>query len=216
MKIGIELNGVLRDTIGKFKQVYEKHLVDGYQDFFKEKTYNIDLSGNTEINETLDNFEYKIISNVTSLDLLKHFAFQSKEELYDFMYNDYTMEIFGHAGSTEILGMNDFNDFYIENRDNHEIFIISDEIGKSKPASLFFLSKFGCLVENVKFYNEFTINSMWDTIDILLTANPVLLLNHPKNKKIIKYKTSYNEDIISTHEISSIKELKFKINEIYD
>jgi hypothetical protein len=36
-------------------------------------------------------------------------------------------------------------------RDNHDILIVSDEIGKSKPASLFFISKFGCLVESVNF-----------------------------------------------------------------
>ena len=28
MRIGIEINGVLRDTIGKFTQLYEKHLID--------------------------------------------------------------------------------------------------------------------------------------------------------------------------------------------
>ena len=27
-RIGIEINGVLRDTIGKFKQIYEKNLLD--------------------------------------------------------------------------------------------------------------------------------------------------------------------------------------------
>jgi hypothetical protein len=124
------------------------------------------------------------------------------------------MEIFGHAGSVEISGMIDFNDFYLDVRDNHDIIIVSDEIGKSKPASLFFISKFGCLVESVKFYSESTINSLWDSIDILLTANPKLLLNHPENKIVIKYNTSYNSDIKTEYEISTIKELKSKIEEI--
>jgi hypothetical protein len=216
MRIGIELNGVLRDTIGKFKQIYEKHLIENYQDMFTEKTYKLDESGNTELNNPPEPFNYKVISDVTSFNLLNHFAFQSGEELYDFMYNDHTMEIFGHAGSVEIMGMNDFNDFYLEYRDKHDIIVISDEIGKSKPASLFFLAKFGCLVESVKFYNEITINSMWDSIDVLLTANPNLLLNHPENKITIKFKTSYNENVHVKHEISSIKELNSKIKEIYD
>ena len=99
-------------------------------------------------------------------------------------------------------------------RDNHDITIVSDEIGKSKPASLFFISKFGCLVESVKFYSESTINSLWDSIDILLTANPKLLLTHPENKIVIKYNTSYNSDIKTEHEISTIKELKSKIDKI--
>jgi hypothetical protein len=125
------------------------------------------------------------------------------------------MEIFGHAGSVEYSGMNDLNDFYLDMRENHDVIIVSDEIGKSKPASLFFLSKFGCLVENVKFYSESTINSLWSSVDVLLTANPNLLLNHPDSVTIIKYETFYNQNIESTYSIKTIKELKQKIEEIY-
>jgi hypothetical protein len=125
------------------------------------------------------------------------------------------MEIFGHSGSVEASSMMDLNEFYFDMRDKYEITIVSDEIGKSKPASLFFISKFGCLIENIKFYSETTINSMWDSIDVLLTANPNLLLNYPKDKLVIKYNTVYNKDVSSEHEISSIKELKTKIENIY-
>jgi hypothetical protein len=124
------------------------------------------------------------------------------------------MEIFGHAGSVETSSMMDFNDFYLDTRDNHDILIVSDEMGKSKPASLFFISKFGCLVETVKFYSESTINSMWESIDVLLTANPNLLLNHPKDKVVIKYETSYNQEIDVEHSITKLKELQNKIKEL--
>jgi hypothetical protein len=112
------------------------------------------------------------------------------------------------------MGLLDFNDFYLDMRENHDILIVSDEIGKSKPASLFFISKFGCLVECVKFYSESTINSLWDSVDILLTANPKLLLNHPENKIVIKFETIYNKEIDSKHAITSLKQLKSKIEEI--
>jgi hypothetical protein len=112
--------------------------------------------------------------------------------------------------------MMDFNEFYLDMRDSHDILIVSDEMGKSKPASLFFISKFGCLVETVKFYSESTINSLWDSIDILLTANPTLLLNHPKDKIVIKYDTLYNQDINVEHSITTLKELKTKITELHD
>ena len=76
-RIGIEVNGVLRDTIEKFKQVYEKQLIDN-QNEFKLQTYKIDMSGNTEEETLPDPFEYKIIDNtISSLDLLKHFSFQN-------------------------------------------------------------------------------------------------------------------------------------------
>jgi hypothetical protein len=125
------------------------------------------------------------------------------------------MEIFGHAGSTETMTFNDFNEFYVDNRTEHDIVIVSDEIGKSKPASLFFLSKFGCLTEKVKFYSNTTINSMWDEIDILLTSNPTLLLEHPKNKIVVKYVTEYNKDIESEYEITTLKDLNDKLKQIW-
>ena len=160
-------------------------------------------------------FEYKVISDLDSLDILNHLSFKDKDELYDFLYKEHTMEIFGHSGSVEMSSMNDLNEFYLDIRESHEVLIMSDEIGKSKPASLFFLSKFGCLVETIKFYSEITINSLWDSIDILLTSNPNLLLNHPKDKMVIKYETNYNKDIVCKNTITSLKEIKNKILEIY-
>ena len=195
MRIGIELNGVLRDTLRKIQQEYEK--------WYIENSFNED-----------EEFKYEVITKLTSLEISKHLKFKNEDELYDFLYKEHTMEIFGHAGSVETSGMMDFNDFYLDVRDNHDITIVSDEIGKSKPASLFFISKFGCLVESIKFYSESTINSLWESIDILLTANPKLLLNHPENKTVIKFDTVYNSDIKTEHSISSIKEFKTKIEEI--
>jgi hypothetical protein len=192
MRIGIDLNGVLRDTLGKIEQVYDKFYLsneDGESDF-----------------------KYEIIDPIDSLNLLKHFKFPSDNDLYEFLYIEHPMEIFGHAPSVEYTGMNDLNDFYIDMRDNHEIIIVSDEIGKSKPATLFFLSKFSCLVENIKFYSEQTKNNMLDSIDVLLTANPDLLLN--EDKIVIKYEQIYNQNITSKYSINKIKDLKNKITEI--
>lgn len=198
MRIGIELNGVLRDTLKKIQQEYEKWYLENP---FKEE-------------DEEDDFKYEVISDLNSLDISKHLKFRDNDELYDFLYKEHTMEIFGHAGSVEPSGLLDFNDFYLDMREEHDILIVSDEIGKSKPASLFFISKFGCLVECVKFYSESTINSLWNSVDILLTANPNLLLNHPKDKLVIKFNTVYNKDIEFEHNISSLKELKTKIQEI--
>jgi hypothetical protein len=198
MRIGIELNGVLRDTLKKIQQEYEKwYLNNPFRDENEE-----------------DDFKYEVLSELTTLDIFSHLKFRSEDELYDFLYKEHTMEIFGHAGSVEPSGLVELNEFYLDMRESHDIIVVSDEIGKSKPASLFFISKFGCLVESVKFYSESTINSLWDSVDILLTANPKLLLNHPKNKIVIKFNTTYNSDVESEFHISSLKELKTKIQEI--
>lgn len=212
MRIGIDINGVLRDTNLKFTQLYEKHLVES-SDENQSNTYELTFSGDTEEVSGMtktnaeDNFKYEILSAINTTNLLNHFTFPSNDDLFSFMYEEYTMELFGHAPSTELNTFNLLNDFYYDNRENLDIKIISNEIGKSKPASLFFLSKFGCLIEGVFFYSEITKSNMWESVDILLTANPDLLLNYPKGKFVIKYNTSYNKEIKSDFEISSLSEL---------
>jgi hypothetical protein len=218
-RIGIEINGVLRDTIGKFKQLYEKHLVDVDHD---ETLQSFDLefdpenSGSTELSIIEDKtfFNYEIKNEVTSLNLMNHFAFRSKDELYSFMYEDYTMELFGHAPSTEINTFNILNELYYKIRENHDLIIVSDEIGKSKPSSLFFLSKFGCLIEKVLFYSEVTKNKMFDEIDVLLTSNPALLLTKYEDKTLVKFETEYNKHIDCNFTIRSLSEFEDVINKI--
>jgi len=197
MRIGIEINGVLRNTIGKIEQTYQKFLID--------KTDGI---------ENEESFEYSMTLPVDSLSLKDHFKFQNDEELFSFLYEEFPMEIFGHSQSSEYSTFNDLNEVYLNLRDNHDLVIVSDEIGKSKPASLFFISKFGCQLEKIKFYSNYTINSMWEEIDLLLTANPALLLEHPSDKILIKYETDYNKNIKTSHSIKSLKEFEDKLKEI--
>ncbi len=198
MRIAIEINGVLRNTINKIEQTYQKYYID--------KTDGIE----DEI------FNYGMSLPVTSLQLQDHFKFQNDDELFSFLYEEFPMEIFGHSQSVEYSTFTDLNEIYINLRDNHDLLIVSDEIGRSKPASLFFLSKFGCLLEKVKFYSNSTINSMWDEIDVLLTSNPALLLEHPSDKLLIKFETEYNKEINTIHSITSIKELEDKLKKIIE
>lgn len=213
MKIGIEINGVLRNTIGKFKTVYEKYMTPDDEDVIL-KTYQIGLSGDTNNEEIEDAFEYGLISEPTSLDLLSHFKFKSPEELFQFMFEEFPMEIFGHAMSSEINSFNLLNEFYIQNREDHEIYLISDEISKSKPATLFFLSKFGCLIENIIFYNDKTKKKVLLNFDLIVTSNPNLIVDYRNKFSIIKYNTSYNQDLEHIYNIDSLSELNEKIKNI--
>lgn len=95
MRIGIEINGVLRDTLGKIEQTYQK--------FFIDKVEGI---------EDENDFKYEILKPVDSLELNTHFKFQNEDELYSFLYEEFPMEIFGHAQSTEYSTFNDLNDVY--------------------------------------------------------------------------------------------------------
>lgn len=214
MRIGIEVNGVLRDTIEKFKQVYEKHLIEKNEDDFISKTFEIDEFGKEEEKTEITNFEYKFLNDIDSLNLMNHFSFQSEEELFSFMFEEFPMHIFGHASSTEMTTFNLLNEFYLNNRDNHDLVIISDEMGKSKPATLFFLSKFGCLFESVIFYNQITSDKILSSFDLIVTSNPDIIINYSDKLTIIKFETAYNKQVKAEHTIISLKELSETLNKI--
>ena len=191
MKIAVDVNGVLRNTLGKAEEVYQKFFID---DYIKE--------------EGEEDFEYKLNLPITSLNLLDHFVFPDKESLYDFLYVDFPMNIFGHAPSVKPNSFNVMNEIYEDLRDNHDIYIISDEIQKSKPATLFFLSKYGSLVEKIIFYSKITLEDVISNYDLIITSNPDLLMFENPNLIKVKYKTSYNEDIKSDYTIENLEDLK--------
>ena len=208
MRIAFDVNGVLRDTFLKSEQIYQKFYID---EFDREKTssFNEETEEFEEDKINDEDFEYSLNLPVTSLDNLEeHFKFPDKDDLFNFFYIDFPMQIFGHAPSVSANTFNILNEIYEELRDDHEILVVSDEIQKSKPATLFFLSKYGCLVEKIKFYSNITINDMWNEVDIFITANPNLIKNPLSGKTIVKYETSYNEDIKSDYTIKDLKEIK--------
>jgi hypothetical protein len=190
MKIAFEVNGVLRNTFGKAEEVYQKFFIDDY------------VKGEEE-----EEFEFKLNLPITSTTLSNHFVFQDEERLMEFFYVDFPMNIFGHSQSMENSTFHDLNDIYKDLRDDHELVIISNEFEKSKPATLFFLSKFGCMFEKIIFYNQFTEDEVLSEFDLIISAQPQIL-DKEHNYKTVKYKTTYNESVDSDFEIETLKEFK--------
>jgi hypothetical protein len=61
----------------------------------------------------------------------------------------------------------------------------------------------------VIFYNEITKDQVLSKFDLIVTSNPDIIINY---ENVIKYETMYNQNIESKETITSIKELKLKIN----
>lgn len=214
MKIAIEVNGVLRDTIGKLIQVYEKFLIEKNEETESETFEILEDSEELSPTKTENNFKYEIVEPVDSLNIGNHFKFQNKEEQFEFFYEEFPMHIFGHASSTEMTSFNDLNDFYTNFRNENEIWVISDEIGKSKPATLFFLSKFGCLIENISFYNTVTSDKILSSFDLIVTSNPDIIINYSNRLRVIKFETAYNKQVEAEYTITSLKQLPETLNKI--
>lgn len=182
MKIGITLNEVIRDFIGQLKYVYGKYYKEDLEDIVIEEW-----------------------------DLLKYFKFPNELKLNEFLYSEAPMEIFAHADQLHtnigpILNrfIADINDY-----EEHEIFIISRDAHKSRPSTLFFLSKLGFTGDNIKFVTD--TSKKWDGIDVLVTANPIALEAKPEGKISVKINATYNKDVEADYELDSI--LDFVNNE---
>mgnify|MGYP003624929817 CR=1 FL=1 len=183
MRIGITINGVLRDTLQKVILTYNRY------------------------NEA----DIKI-EDLKSLNLLEYLKFETEEELLEWMYVECPMEIFGNGLALRDNIFNTLNTFYKDFRDEHEIIIVSEEIEKSKSATLFFLAKYGCLIDNIKFFglNSFYDN-VWEDVDMIITTDPQLISKKPKNKKSIKIEDRFNKEINSDFTISELEQI-FDLN----
>jgi hypothetical protein len=209
MRVYIDTTDVLRNTFLKAEQLYTKFYLEELSEIDKFES----LDGEWKKNED-ESFKYELNLPITSYNLIDHFKFPNQEELFDFFYTDFPMQIFGNSSTMSSDTFKVLNELYEEYRESIEFTIISEEIQKSKPATLFFLSKNGCLIENIKFYSNFTINEIIDLSDIIVTANPNILTILPESEKIIKVETTYNENLNFKNNIKSIEELKTKLTEL--
>jgi hypothetical protein len=177
MRIGITLNEVLRDYIGQLVYTYTKY-----------------IDPNMSITE----------GQVLDSNFLNYFKFKDIDEFNDFVYDEAALEIFGHADQLHDNIISYFNTFLmdIEDEEEHEIVLISREVSRSIPATLFFLSKVGCRAKNIKFISDY--ESMWDDIDVLVTATPEAIKCKPSGKIAIKINASYNGIIEADHSLDSI------------
>lgn len=189
MEIFISIDGVLRNTIQKFDYHYnEAYLAD-----------DVELE---------NNFEYGITEPIQNDNLLNSYKFQSKEEYEFFLYIEYPIEIFGHAGLSYSTTFTDLHKLIFENKEHNFTLVGLNELGKSRPATLFFLSKNGFLGGNVKFINSENIDDSWTKCDAWITDSKEILDKCPEDKTGIKFETTYNQYFTYNKEITKLTEIK--------
>ena len=187
MEILISIDGVLRNTIQKF----DYHYNDAY--------LSSDLEDTT--------FEYGVIEPIQNNNILNSYKFQSQEEFEYFTFIEYPIEIFGHAGLSYGTAISDLNKIIHLNPDHTFTVIGIDELGKSKPATLFFLSKNGFMGSNIKFSKKDDVKDLWEKYDAWITDSEFILNECPENKIAIKFVTPYNQYFTYKKEISKLNEI---------
>ena len=189
MEIFISIDGVIRNTIQKF----DYHYNDAY------------LADDVKLES---NFEYGVIEPIQNDNLLNSYKFESKEESDYFLFIEYPIEIFGHAGLSYSTTFSDLHKIIYENSNHNFTLIGLDELGKAKPATLFFLSKNGFLGNNIQFIKSDEIENNWNKCDVWITDNKNILDLCPEDKEVIKFNTTYNQHFTNKKEISKLTEIQ--------
>lgn len=215
MKIGIDINEILRSKWQQFDRYYSQEFGlegvpnDPYvysNDYFKEYKFNDtvemikELREIEDIPESINPLDYEVDENGESpADVFLFKPTQkiklSAREVYNkFMYEDFLFEL--HASPTIMyrgmdLHVSEFLDKY---NNTAEFIAMSIENRFSIPPTLFFLSK---MISRFKKYQFVDKNvDMWDDVNVLITTDPELLSRGvPWGKKIIKIIRPYNVNI---------------------
>jgi len=135
MEVFVSIDGVLRNTLQKF----DYH----YKDYFL----------NTE-SESEETFGYEVTEPILNDNVLSSYKFQSYDEFVKFLYFDFPIEIFGHAGLSYNQASTELNSLVFENPNIKFTLIGLMEKGKAKPSTLFFLSRNGVICDNITFAKE--------------------------------------------------------------
>jgi len=162
--IYIELNNIIRDIVSKTIIVYKA-----------------------------DNLEKEFEDEYVGQDLQEYLGFKTKEELIEYMYIECPMRIFGYSNECEEGTSYMVNEFYKKYRDTHNIVLFSNEIEKSKPATLMFLARMGILIDKIEFFPLEDFESVNEKADIIITNN-LNITKYKKTKYIKINKEEYDKD----------------------
>lgn len=171
MKIGIELNNIVRDLNKQIIKYYKK-----------------------DINQSFDdkNVNYNVTNVIDSID------FKSKKAKFEYMYVDYPYEIFGCAPTTHRNLAVTINNWLVslgnKEDDNYDVKLFSlKEEALSIQSTYYFLSKIGCRVREMFFPKDGV--EMWNKCDVIITLNERIIDNKPEGKVVVLINKDDNKNL---------------------
>ena len=211
MKIGVSIDGVLRDFLGQVKETHLKYFptIEGEKEL-EVSDYELDKwvtfpeeevkQGEMEFNPDFDEESFLESKEETELTEVK-----DKVTLDEFLYERCTVEIFGYAEESISSAVETLNQLILDNP-RHEFILISREGGMAIPSTLFFLAKTKSTCSNIKFVTEYS--KVWDYVDVMVTDHPKIINTKPLEKINIVIDKEYNKKVVqSGHRIKTIKEI---------
>ena len=171
IKIGIELNGVIRNINKQYLKYYLKDINPEFDDT------DIDLNAN---------------------DFVEKLPFPNKSDRKKFVYEDYPYEIFGCAAPmtrnlhTFINGwIHELSSKYEDKGYDVSFFSLGEE-ELSIQSTYFYLSKSGSRVRRTFFPKDY--NELFDEYDIIITANKDIAINSYEDNFVILINNTDNSE----------------------
>tara|TARA_R110000803_G_scaffold99551_2_gene167622 strand:- start:1201 stop:1890 length:690 start_codon:yes stop_codon:yes gene_type:complete len=211
MKIGVSIDGVLRNFLEQVKETHLKYFptkegeseieVSDYElekwiTFPEEEVNQGELDFNPDFNEE------SFLESKEETELTK---VKDKVTLDEFLYERCTVEIFGYAEESISSAVETLNQLILDNP-RHEFILISREGGMAIPSTLFFLAKTKSTCPNIKFVTEYS--KVWDYVDVMVTDHPKIINTKPIDKLNIVIDKEYNKKVVQPgHRIKTIKEV---------
>lgn len=180
--IAIDINDTIRDNMFQFRLVYQK---------FIDPSFEIELE---EIND---------------YDFYNVFPFDNRDCYNEFKYIDCPFELFARAECCDKVLPVKLNDWLNNTlRDFEEetipniMYVSPMEMGLTIQSTLSFLNRICSRVREYYFPTDSL--TVWDKCDILITANPKLIINKPTDKIVIVITQPYNKDIETQYRFDSL------------
>jgi hypothetical protein len=186
IKIGIELNGVVRNVNKQILKYYQK-----------------DINPSLDLDETDEKD-----------DVFKYAKFESLTDKNDFIYIDYPYEIFGCAKTMSkdlpMLMNNWLSELTNYEDDDVEVSFFSlDEEALTIQSSYFFLSKIGTRVRKIIFPKD--IKELWLEYDVVVSGNKEVLNYFDKKTNdhtyVIKVENNTNKECNSNKTYDSLDDI---------
>jgi hypothetical protein len=215
MRIGVTIDGVLRDLLGQIEETHKKYFFNEDEDPIEVKDYDLEkwvtfpdeeaTQGEMEFNPEFS--EEIFLDSEETTELVK---VTKKVTLEEFLYEKCTVEIFGYADETINSAVETLNQLTLDNP-NHEFVLLSREGGMAVPSTLFFLAKTKSICTNIIFVKEYS--KMWDYVDLMITDHPKVLDSKTNGKLSIVIDKDYNQMITEQPilRVRSIKEIDLNV-----
>lgn len=232
-KLGIDIDEILRAKWLAFDRYYADEFSE---DGIKEPFDTYDLMNHYEFKDTeevtqfvtdefltneglkkLSPIEY-VVDEETGKAPVDDFAFKSEKKTFTalemfekFLYEDFLFEIHGSAPKLYLNADVDLNVFMKRYAEYFDFVYFSKVRKEAIPATLFFLSKMRVEVKNISFVYD--NQEIWSQFDWILTTDPTIMLDKPKDKFVVKMERLYNIETPADYSAFGVSTLNEEITD---